>query len=102
MVIGTLTVPMHLHGLGSLKDKRKIVKSLIERLRSRFNASVSEVAAQDNKRLAVIGIAVVTNEGPFLQQQLDTIVNFIRQDGRFFPGQIQQEIFSSNHDLPQL
>ncbi|MHC4962307.1 MAG: DUF503 domain-containing protein, partial [Planctomycetota bacterium] len=52
MLVGLLTVHIHLHGIDSLKGKRKIVKSLIERLRSRFNASVSEVAAQDNKQLA--------------------------------------------------
>ena len=83
MIIGTLTVPVHLHGLGSIKDKRKIVKSLIERLKSRFNASVSEIEALDNKRLAVIGIAVVSNEGRFVEEQMDTIVQFIQQDGRF-------------------
>ena len=47
MIIGLLTIQMHLHGIGSLKDKRRIVKSLIGRLKSRFNFSVSEVAAQD-------------------------------------------------------
>ena len=102
MVIGTLTVPIHLHGLGSIKDKRKIVKSLIERLRSRFNASVSEIDAQDNKRLGIIAVVVVSNDGRFVEQQLDTIAHFIQQDGRFFPGQIQREIFSADHDLPQL
>jgi uncharacterized protein YlxP (DUF503 family) len=102
MVIGTLTVPVHLHGLGSIKDKRRIVKSLVERLRSRFNASVSEVDALDNKRLAIIGIAVVSNEGRFVEEQMDTIVSFIQQDGRFFAGQIQRELFSDPHDLPQL
>ncbi len=102
MVIGTLTVPIHLHGLGSIKDKRKIVKSVIERLRSRFNASVSEIDAQDNKRLALIAVAVVSNDGAFVRQQLDTIARFIRQDGRFFPGQMRQEIFTEDHDLPRL
>ncbi|HPY78145.1 MAG TPA: DUF503 domain-containing protein [Anaerohalosphaeraceae bacterium] len=100
MIIGTLTVPVHLHGLGSIKDKRKIVKSLIERLKSRFNASVSEIEALDNKRLAVIGIAVVSNEGRFVEEQMDTIVQFIQQDGRFFTGQIHRELFADNHDLP--
>jgi len=102
MVIGTLTVPIHLHGLGSIKDKRKIVKSVIERLRSRFNASVSEIDAHDNKRLALIAVAVVSNDGAFVRQQLDTIARFIQQDGRFYPGQMHQEIFTEDHDLPRL
>jgi hypothetical protein len=102
MIVGTMTVPIHLHGLGSLKDKRRIVKSVIERLRSRFNVSVSEVAAQDNKRIALIGIAVVSNESRFVEEQIDQITAFIREDGRFFHGPIQREIFSSSYDIPLL
>ncbi len=100
MIIGTMTVPVHLHGLGSLKDKRRIVKSVIERLRSRFNVSVSEIAANDNKRLALIGIAVVSNESRFVEEQIDQIANFIGQDGRFFLGPIQRELFCSHYEIP--
>ncbi len=98
MLIGTLTIQINLHGIGSLKDKRKIVKSAVERLRSRFNASVSEVDAQDSKQVAVIGAAVVANEGSFIDKQLDTIINFLQNDGRFYLGKIEREIFTSNHD----
>ena len=99
MLVGLLTVTIHLQGNDSLKGKRKVVKSLIERLRSRFNASVSEIAAQDNKRLAVAGIAVVSNDGSHLDEQLDKIVNFIVNDGRFYVGQIQRETFTSDDDI---
>ncbi len=98
MTIGLLTIIFHLHGVDSLKGKRKIVKSAVERLRSRFNASVAEVDAQDSKQAAVIGIAVVANEGSFVHKQLDTIINFIQNDGRFYVGKIEREIFTSNHD----
>ena len=95
MNIGVLTIQIHLHGIGSLKEKRRIVKSLIERLRNRFNFSVSEVAAHDSKAQAVIGLAVVSNDGAFTNKQLDTVINFIRQDGRFYVGNIEREIFSA-------
>ena len=98
MTIGLLTIIFHLHGIDSLKAKRKIVKSAVERLRSRFNASVAEVDAQDSKQIAVIGIAVVANESSFVHKQLDTIINFIQNDGRFYVGKIEREIFTSNHD----
>jgi uncharacterized protein len=98
MTVGLLTIIIHLHGIDSLKGKRKIIKSAVERLRSRFNASVSEVDAQDSKEVAVIGAAVVSNEGSFVDKQLDTIVNFIQNDGRFYVGKIEREIFASNHD----
>ena len=63
-------------------------------MQSRFNVSVSEVEHQDNKIVAVLGMAVVSNERTFVQQQLDTILNFMNNDGRFFLGQVEREIFS--------
>ena len=97
MLVGTLTIQIHLHGIGSLKDKRKIIKSLIGRLKSRFNFSVAEVDANDSKSLAVIGLAVVSNEHTFIEKQLDTVLNFVNADGRFYTGRIDREIFSSNY-----
>ncbi|HSW02772.1 MAG TPA: DUF503 domain-containing protein [Sedimentisphaerales bacterium] len=94
MLVGVMTVTLHMQGIGSLKDKRHIVKSVIGRLQSRFNVSVSEVEHQDSKIAAVLGMAVVSNERNFVQQQLDGILNFLRNDGRFFLGQIDREIFS--------
>lgn len=100
MLVGVLTIQIHLHAVFSLKDKRRIIKSLVERLRSRFNASVSEIAAQDSKQLAVVGISVVSGNGSHLDEQLDKIVSFILNDGRFVTGRIQRETFTADHDLP--
>jgi len=93
MIVGLLTIQIHLHGIGSLKDKRRIVKSLIGRIKARFNFSAAEVAAQDSKAQAVIGLAVVANETQFVNKQLDTLINFVQQDGRFYIGKIEREIF---------
>lgn len=100
MLIGVLTIQIHLHAVFSLKDKRRIIKSLIERLRSRFNASVSEIAAQDSKQLAIVGVSVISNDGSHLDEQLDKIASFILNDARFVTGRIQRETFTSDHDLP--
>ena len=94
MLVGVMTVQMYMQGVTSLKQKRSIVKGVIGRLRSRFNISASEVEHQDNKTSAVIGIAVVSNEGQFIDQQLDAILNFMRNDGRFYLGHVEREIFS--------
>ena len=94
MQVGVMTVSMHLPGVASLKDKRHIVKSVIGRLQSRFNVSVSEVEHQDSKTLAVLGIAVVSNDAVFVDQQLDSILQFMRNDGRFYLGQVEREVFS--------
>ena len=94
MLVGVMTVSLYMQGITSLKDKRHIVKSVIGRLQSRFNLSISEVEHQDSKTCAVLGIAVVSNERVFVEQQLDAILNFMRNDGRFYLGQVEREIFS--------
>ncbi len=94
MLVGIMQVHIHMSGLGSLKDKRSIVKGLIGRLQSRFNVSVSEVEHQDSKMIAVIGLAVVSNDARFIDQQLDAILNFMRNDGRFYLGEVEREVFS--------
>jgi uncharacterized protein len=93
MIVGVLTAQLHLQGVSSLKEKRSIVKSLIGRLKSRFNVSISEVDHQDNKMSAVIGIAVVSNNGRFVNEQLDKIIDFMRKDGRFYLGTVEREVF---------
>ena len=94
MIIGMMTAHISLPGVTSLKGKRSVVKSLIGRLKSRFNISIAEVDHQDNKTRAVIGIAIVSNEGRFIDQQFDSIIEFMRNDGRFILGQIKREKFS--------
>ena len=94
MLVGVMTVTLHMQGINSLKEKRHIVKSVIGRLQSRFNVSVSEVEHQDSKIAGVLGMAVVSNERSFVEQQLDGILNFMRNDGRYFLGQIDRDIFS--------
>lgn len=94
MLIGVMTAYISLPGVTSLKGKRSVVKSLIGRLKSRFNISISEVEQQDNRSGAVIGIALVSNESRFIDQQLDSIIDFMHNDGRFILGQIDREKFS--------
>ncbi len=93
MIIGVLTAQLHMQGIRSLKQKRGIVKSVIGRLKARFNISIAEVDHQDTKTCAVIGIAIVSNETRFINQQFDTIINFMQKDGRFYLGQIERETF---------
>lgn len=83
-----------MQGVTSLKGKRSIIKSLTGRLKSRFNISISEVDHQDSKTSAIIAIAIVSNETHFIEQQFDAIINFMRNDGRFYLSQIERETFS--------
>ncbi len=93
MLVGVMTAQLHLGPINSLKEKRSVVKSLIGRLKSRFNVSVAEVDHQDNKSSAVIGVAIVSNDSRYINQQFDTIISFMQKDGRFYLGQVERETF---------
>jgi len=93
MIIGVITAQLHLQGIGSLKQKRSIVKSLTERLKNRFNASVAEVDHNDSKISAVIAASIVSNDSRFIDQQFDSIINFMRNDGRFYLASVDRETF---------
>ena len=95
MIVGVLKAQLHLQGITSLKEKRSIIKSLLGRLKSRFNISISEVDHQDEKTSAVVGIALISNDTRFINQQFDSIIDFMRRDGRFYLGTIERETFGS-------
>ena len=95
MIVGLLTAHLYMQGIASLKDKRSIIKGLIGRLKSRFNISIAEVDHQDSKRSAVIAVAMVSNDSRFIDQQLDAILKFMRNDGRFYLGEVDRETFNS-------
>ena len=95
MIVGVMTARLHLNGVTSLKEKRGIVKSIIGRLKARFNISIAEVDHHDNENVAIIGIASVSNDTSFIHERFDTIINFMQKDGRFYLGQIERETFGS-------
>lgn len=82
MVIGVCRIVLAIDGAFSLKEKRHIVKSIIERLKTRFNAAVAEVDLNDMWKNAVIGVACVSNETGHADSMLANIVNFVENDGR--------------------
>ena len=61
----------------SLKDKRQICRSLIDRTRQKFNASVAEVDTQDRHQTLTIGIAVVSGDLAHAQNALDEIIRYM-------------------------
>ena len=95
MIVGVMTAQLHLHGITSLKEKRGIVKSLVGRLKSRFNISIAEVDHNDSKDSGVIGITMVANDTARIDEQFDAVVSFMQKDGRFYLGEIQRETFSA-------
>ncbi len=81
MTVGVARLAFRLYEIHSLKEKRSIVKSLIEKSRNRFNVSVAEVADQDVHQRAAIGIAVIGNDSRVLNSLLDRIIDFMETLG---------------------
>jgi len=78
IIVGLCTVELFIPESQSLKDKRKVLLSLKDRLREKFNLSVAEVDGQDLWQKAVLGLACVANEGRYVNQVLDQALNVIR------------------------
>ena len=77
MNAGICRIKLHLSHSQSLKDKRRIVKSIIARLRSQYNISISEVDDQDLWQLVTLGIACVSNHNQHVDETLSKVMNFI-------------------------
>lgn len=82
MIVGTCRIVLAIPGADSLKAKRKVLRSLIDRMRSQFNVAVAEVDAQDVHRKAVIGLAVVSNDARHATSMLDTLRAFVAEEAR--------------------
>lgn len=82
MQVGTLELRLDLGAIRSLKEKRGILKGLLQRTRQRFEVAAAEVADQDSIRSAGLGFSAVGNDASVLQSRLQKIVNFMESDGR--------------------
>jgi uncharacterized protein YlxP (DUF503 family) len=72
-VIGVLTLELRIEHAHSLKEKRHVVKSLKERLRGKFNVSVSEIEDQDLHNSSVIAAAIVSPSRAFAARVLEAV-----------------------------
>ena len=77
MVVGIGIITFRLHDCRSLKGKRKIIKSIISRMRNSFNASVAEVGSNDIHQRAEIGFSLVGNDKALINSKIDKIFNMV-------------------------
>ncbi len=81
MVIGAGRVVLRLHGVHSLKEKRKIVKAVIGRIQNSFNASVAEIGANDVHDRAEIGFSLTGSDQRIINAMMDKIFNKVEAMG---------------------
>jgi len=84
MVVGLLSIELHVHGSQSLKDKRMVVRRIKDRLK-KFNVAVSEVEHQDLWQRAGIAIVTVSTDQAHADRELQAVANEIE---RVEPGLI--------------
>ena len=79
MIVGVLTLEFAVLGACSLKDKRRVLASVKQRLRNRFNVSVAEVEFHDMPKRCRLAVAMVSNESRAWHSQLDQAVELVRR-----------------------
>lgn len=78
MIVGVLQVEIAVTDAMSLKDKRRVVKSLKDRIAHGHNVSIAEVGALDEHRRCVLGLAMVGNDKRHVEGALSKLVDFVR------------------------
>ena len=78
MVVGILQLELSIGDAMSLKDKRRVILSLKDRIAHGHNVSIAEVGALDEHRRAVLGLAMVANERAYVEGALSKLVDFVR------------------------
>ena len=95
MIVAAARITLLIHGNNSLKGKRQVVRSLIEKVRHRFSVSIAEVDSHDLWQRAELGLAVVGNDEKILSQLVDQVMHFME-------NQHLAEIIDSHLELVHL
>ena len=93
MVVASLTWDLALSGCSSLKEKRSVIRSLRDRLRHKFNVSVSETDFQDVKARAQLTIALVASDGRLAESSLDKLDRFVENHGGALITSVRRELY---------
>jgi uncharacterized protein YlxP (DUF503 family) len=77
MVVAILRVVISIPQANSLKDKRRVIKSIKDKLRNGFNVSVAEIGDQDIWRTAILGIAVISEDSSYANGVLSRVQDLL-------------------------
>jgi uncharacterized protein YlxP (DUF503 family) len=91
IVVGLCTLDLTIPEANSLKDKRSVLKSMLEGMRNRFNVSAAEVEHQDTWRRATVGIACVSNNQIFSNQVLNKVLDWVESNPRVYVTNVELE-----------
>ena len=80
MYVLSVKLTFNIPGAASLKDKRQVRRSIIEKVRKRYNVSISEIGAQDAHQTLILGIALVSGEKAHAQNSINEIIRFMENN----------------------
>ncbi|NPV71274.1 MAG: DUF503 domain-containing protein [Firmicutes bacterium] len=80
MVVGSLRIELTLPGNDSLKGKRRVVRSLVDRIRSKFGVAAAEVDCLDSWQVACLGFACVSNDAVLASDVLSRILRWVEDN----------------------
>ena len=78
MQVGSLRVRMNLRQSRSLKDKRQVVRSILDRMRAAYEVAAAEVGDRDDHQIAILGFTAVAEEAAAVQAILENVRNALR------------------------
>jgi len=77
MVVGTLKIEFRLFDNRSLKGKRKIVRSMVDKVRNKFNMSIAEVGSNDRWQKIELGVSAIGNDRRHIDSSLNSVLRFL-------------------------
>ncbi|EHK2279342.1 DUF503 domain-containing protein [Clostridium perfringens] len=80
MRVLNLKITLRASWVHSLKEKRMVVKSIVQRLKNKFNVSVGEVHEQDIHQIIVIGISAVCGDQKQVDSTLENLIDFVEEN----------------------
>lgn len=92
MIVGICVIELYIYGAQNLKDKRRVIRSIIERCQSRYRVSMAEVGDADLWQRAVLGVAYVSNERSHAERVLDKVIRETERQGEVEILRAEKEI----------
>ncbi len=79
MIVGISEITLHIPESHSLKDKRQVIKSLMARVRQRFEVAIAEVGENDVWQTAKLGVSCVSNSHQHANEVLNNVLHYIEE-----------------------
>lgn len=99
MHVGICVIELLVSESQSLKDKRRVINSIKDRVRNQFNVSIAEVEKLNNRQEATLGIAVISNDSKHANSVLSNVLNLVESSRIAEVAKTSVELLSYNTEV---